>query len=58
MTLVKRGTARRLGLRPADPLRHYRPWAAIDAHLLAPWGPGIYPPSPLGIVHIGETRLA
>lgn len=57
MTLVKRGTARRLGLRAPDPLRGYLQWAGIDAHLLAPWGPGIYPISRLGTVHIGETRL-
>lgn len=60
-TLVKRGTARRLGLRPADPMRHYwRRWAVIDSDVHTPpfYGHTLpcatLPRSPSGVFYTGD----
>jgi hypothetical protein len=61
-TLVKRGTARRLGLRTPHPLHDYYLWAMADCHVATP---PFYRlrlshrlPRADGIVYTGETRLA
>ena len=61
-TLVKLGTARRLGLRPADPLKHYRQrWvqsASWDIPLPPVWSLSSEVPGKRGTFYIGETRLS